>query len=52
MNFSYKLVKEPDIIVATAYTVQVLTDFKKRYLLARPAYVEAFCQKWKAGKLP
>ena len=51
MNFSYKLVKAPDTIVATAYTVQVLTDFKNQFLLARPAYVEAFCQKWKVGQL-
>ncbi len=51
LNFSYKLVKEDNTVAATAYTVQVLMDYDKIFLLKRPPYVEAFCQKWKKGGL-
>jgi len=51
MNFSYKIIKDTDTVVATAYTVQVLTDFKQNFLLARPPFVQDFCSRWKKGLL-
>jgi len=51
LNFSYQILKESDLVVATAYTVQVLTDFNRQYILSRPPYVEDFCQNWKEGLL-
>ncbi len=51
MNFSYKIMKDPDIVVATAYTVQVLTDIEQNFMLIRPPFVEDFCQNWKEGRL-
>lgn len=49
MNFSYQILKETNLIVATAYTVQVLTDIQGQYLLSRPAFVEKFCDDWRKG---
>ncbi len=51
MNFSYQLTKDDGSVAATAYTVQILTDFERNFLLVRPPYVEAFCQKWEQGLL-
>jgi acyl-CoA thioester hydrolase len=51
MNFSYQLTKADNIVVATAYTVQILTDLERNFLLVRPPYVEEFCRKWEQGLL-
>lgn len=47
LNFQYLITGSEDRIVATGYTVQLLTNLKKEVLLARPPFVEDFCRRWK-----
>lgn len=48
LNFSYKIIKQPDQqIIATGYTVQILTNLNKELLLVRPEYLEHFFERWK-----
>ena len=51
MNFSYEIKKLTGELVATAFTVQLLTDLAGDLLLLRPDYVEDFWQRWKRGEL-
>jgi acyl-CoA thioester hydrolase len=51
LNFSYKLISAQNQIMATAYTVQILTNFQREVMLIRPPYIEKFCNAWKENRL-
>ena len=48
LNFEYRI-ESKNQLVATAFTVQLLTDIDKEILLVRPDFVENFYNKWKEG---
>ncbi len=47
MNVSYKIKASSERIVASGYTVQLLTDMEGRPLLVFPEYVDRFLKKWR-----
>ena len=47
LNFQYTITGQEGRIAATGYTVQLLTNFNREVLLARPVIVEDFCRRWK-----
>ena len=51
LNFDYLIEGESGITAATAYTVQLFTNLEKEILLARPPYMELFCERWRSGEL-
>ncbi len=51
MNFSYELLKDGNIPVATGYTVQLFTDLNRNVMLVRPDYIEDFMRDWQEGLL-
>jgi acyl-CoA thioester hydrolase len=48
LNFEYRIVCKEQM-VATAYTVQLLSNMDREVLLVRPNFIERFCDKWKEG---
>lgn len=52
LNFQYLITGGDGRMVATGYTVQLLTNLDREVLLVRPAFVEEFCTRWRdAGSL-
>lgn len=51
LNFEYCITDRNGRLMATGYTVQLLTDMKGLVLLMPTAWIEDFRQKWKDGKL-
>ena len=51
LNFEYHITGPNGRLMATGYTVQLLTDMKGLVLLMPTAWIEDFRQKWKDGKL-
>lgn len=51
MNFEYILENSAGLVVATGYTVQLLTDLEQNILLARPQFVENLCDRWMRGEI-
>ncbi len=47
LNFQYLITGQEGRVAATGYTVQLLTNFNREVLLARPPFVEEFCRRWK-----
>lgn len=50
VNFSYRIITD-DLVNATAYTVQLLTEPNGTILLAPPVWLEKFLTSWKNGEL-
>ncbi len=51
LNFEYRITGPEDRLVATAYTVQLLTDLRGNTLLVAPQWIADFRERWKAGLL-
>lgn len=49
-NFQYAIVAGGGRVVATGYTVQLVTGLNKEVLLTRNGFLEEFCAKWKDGR--
>ena len=49
LNFSYSLEKPGGLVVATGYTVQLLTEIDGTILLVVPDWMQEFRQKWLEG---
>ncbi len=52
LNFSYTLFNSNKKIVASGYTVQLLTETDGTVLLLSPEWLEKFKMKWKEGDWP
>jgi acyl-CoA thioester hydrolase len=52
LNYQYTIVGPENRIVATGYTVQLITDLDKNVMLTRPEFFEYFWRRWEAGELP
>ena len=50
LNFSYHLEKDDAAIVATGYTVQLLTEIDGTMLLVLPEWIQEFREQWRLGR--
>lgn len=51
INFEFILRNEAGEVTTTGYTVQMMMDEEKNYLLAQPDFYREFCERWKAGEI-
>lgn len=51
LDYDFTVLDEAASVHARGCTVQLILDKEQNLLLAKPAFFEAFCQKWRSGKL-
>ncbi|WP_428073532.1 acyl-CoA thioesterase [Candidatus Avelusimicrobium aviculae] len=51
LDYDFTVLDETGSVHARGCTVQLILDKEQNLLLAKPAFFEAFCQKWRGGKL-
>lgn len=51
LDFEYRIYDDTGALVTAGYSVHMMVDDKKNILVAKPAFYETICKKWKEGKI-
>ncbi|MDR2735165.1 MAG: acyl-CoA thioesterase [Spirochaetota bacterium] len=49
LDFEYQIFSKDGALMTTGCTIQMMLDTQKNILLAKPPFLEEFCQKWRNG---